>query len=825
MEARNRRRDAKLKVEREMVRPEQARDIEQQLLSPEMISLDPQLRPEKFRAQVISHLAGEEPGRERRVWVRSSTEEPQVMEDILGQLCENLWKNWENPENQPVTWHLFIAMDDLSINISGIAPAAARTAAAVSKISGSKPSKVKSSSVARGKAKTVRPQQPQQPRALEASGNYASKVKDWRKNRFQKDREPNFSSGPGGKEFKASKKRKNAAPKAVLVESSQKRKAPDDPDVSPKASKKKRTGGSTKGRAEQLQEGTGVISEMKFQSLKLHESLRRQLEYLNFTDCTPIQSLAVPQALTGKRDVMLRAPTGSGKTLAFLLPVVHQLLTVPGGVDRRKGTLATVLSPTKELALQTLKVATDLCRMVPALVCGAVAGGEKPKSEKARLRKGLVLLCATPGRLSYHLEHTATFIVRNIKCLVLDEADRLLDMGFEPQMRSIHKKLLEAAKEGENGEGTLQTMLVSATLVPAVRELAEFCLRPKAFWADADAAAAAAEENAGTVSLGQELNFAAPSTLTQWYCIVPGKERLAMLLAAILSRVGKKKSIIFFSTGASVDFHCDLLQDATWPPRAGIRKKNDQGPTLKKVGKFIGLAKDAKKFGLQEDDEIDDDENDEDDEEENKKKEDLDAGVKMFTKTQILKLHGSLSKEERAGYIADFLKVPGGVLLASDAASRGLDFPRIDWIIQYDPPQRTEEYLHRVGRTARIGKSGSALLFLQPSELGFLDVLRGRGLTDLREMPMEEMLVMWICEAPPDLQNLRNLQALLSGHLASRVSAQTLLASRARSAFLSSLKALPKWENVGVDAGKLQKFLGTWKDVEEKDYLLVGTIC
>ena len=76
----------------------------------------------------------------------------------------------------------------------------------------------------------------------------------------------------------------------------------------------------------------------------------------------------------------------------------------------RKGTLATILSPTKELALQTLKVATDLTRMVPSLVSGAVAGGEKPKSEKARLRKGMVLLCATPGRLSYHLEHTATFV-------------------------------------------------------------------------------------------------------------------------------------------------------------------------------------------------------------------------------------------------------------------------------------------------------------------------------------------------------------------------------------------------------------------------------
>ena len=96
------------------------------------------------------------------------------------------------------------------------------------------------------------------------------------------------------------------------------------------------------------------------------------------------------------------------------------------------------------------------------------------------------------------------------------------------------------------------------------------------------------------------------------------------------------------------------------------------------MGKFVGLAKDAKEF-----------QEDEDEEEEEE------SGVKMFAKSQVFKLHGSLSKEERAGYLADFLKVPGGILLASDAASRGLDFPQIDWIIQYDPPQRTVDLCFR----------------------------------------------------------------------------------------------------------------------------------
>lgn len=246
-------------------------------------------------------------------------------------------------------------MDDLSINISGIAPAAARTAAALSKKSLKQTAEKASPKAGKNKQQKVLkgpkgPKTAKETKAEAVSVDYASKVKDWRKNRFQKDVDTDSVSKGTGDILKASKKQKKNL-KPPKSETIGKRKSPDTTPAksveiakgkrntkSPgdsKASKKQKTGGSTKGRAEKLQ--GGIISEMKFQSLKLHESLRRQLEYLNFTDCTPIQSLAVPRALTGKRDVMLRAPTGSGKTLAFLLPVVHQLLAVPGGVDRRTG--------------------------------------------------------------------------------------------------------------------------------------------------------------------------------------------------------------------------------------------------------------------------------------------------------------------------------------------------------------------------------------------------------------------------------------------------------------------------------------------------------
>eukprot|EP00930_Biecheleria_cincta_P055252 TRINITY_DN4158_c0_g1_i1.p1 TRINITY_DN4158_c0_g1~~TRINITY_DN4158_c0_g1_i1.p1 ORF type:complete len:866 (-),score=181.62 TRINITY_DN4158_c0_g1_i1:41-2638(-) len=551
---------------------------------------------------------------------------------------------------------------------------------------------------------------------------------------------------------------------------------------------------------------SGVGSETDFKALKLHERLVKQLDYLGYKTCTPVQALGIPRAMSGTRDVLLRAPTGSGKTLAFLLPVFHVLLSLPAGsCDRSKGTLAVILSPTKELALQTLKVASNLARMLPHLVCGSVAGGEKPKSEKASLRKGVGILCATPGRLTYHLDHTATLNISNIRCLVLDEADRLLDMGFEPQVRKIHRLLVNTAQnEGTDvtpqkasEQRVVQTLLVSATLVPAVRKLAEFCLRPKAFWADPDSGSAgstgtSSEQTAGraTVAIGEELSFSTPSTLTQWYCVVPARERLTALMGALLSRVGKKKSIVFFSTGASVDFHCDLLLDATWPSRGGVQRHKDSGPAIKKKGKFIGLASDKSFAGGDDDDDDGEDEDDED----AAKDSTTDAsasntGTKIFSKTQLFKLHGSLTAEERAGYIADFSNAPGGILLASDAASRGLDFPQIDWIIQFDPPQRTEEYLHRVGRTARIGREGNALLFLQPSELGFLDALRGRGLKQFREMNPEDLSSGLRRTAPEELLRIRDLPGVLAGHLASRVEDCAPLASRARSAFLSSLKA------------------------------------
>mmetsp|Transcript_43032 Transcript_43032/g.96849 ORF Transcript_43032/g.96849 Transcript_43032/m.96849 type:complete len:801 (-) Transcript_43032:35-2437(-) len=560
--------------------------------------------------------------------------------------------------------------------------------------------------------------------------------------------------------------------------------------------------------------GDNFASNQAFKDMELHSVLQRQLEYLKMECCTPIQGATLPKALSSDVDFLLRAPTGSGKTLAFLLPVLHRLLLLPEKQrSRTEGVLSVVLSPTKELCLQTLKVAQNLMRMVPNFVCGAVAGGEKPKSEKARLRKGLSLLCATPGRLAYHLDHTATLDTNKVRCMVLDEADRLLDMGFEPQVRLIYRKLTGvfedaagAAPPPKKGRA-LQSYLVSATLSAGVRKLAQFCLRDNAIWVNPDGDSHAGQVG-GLEEDGEDLAMALPSTLTQWYCTVPCRDRLSALIAAMLARAGEgsphdeenpadladeqkaksQKAIIFFSSCASVDFHHDLFVDAAWPHAGGLTRRGDvAAPKVKRYeGGFVGLES---KPGYEDDDE-DMGEGEDNDEEAQQSDEEQRNSRKVFGNVPLHKLHGSLSTEERAGHINDFAKGVGGALLASDAASRGLDFPKIDWIIQYDPPQRVEEYLHRVGRTARIGRKGNALLFLQPSEMGFLDHLRDKGLKNFRELTMRSLLGVLVSKfAPQDLRGLPGLHKLLEAALRRRVQDKEALLQQARSAFFATLRA------------------------------------
>ncbi|KAL5535191.1 HAS1 [Sanghuangporus sanghuang] len=369
----------------------------------------------------------------------------------------------------------------------------------------------------------------------------------------------------------------------------------------------------------------GEQDRQPFSTLELSEPTTKAIAEMGFTTMTPVQAKAIPPLLAGK-DVLGAARTGSGKTLAFLVPAVellHRLKFKP-----RNGTGIIILSPTRELALQIFGVAKELMAH-HSQTFGIVMGGANRKAEADKLEKGVNLLVATPGRLLDHLENTKGFVFRNLRALVIDEADRILEVGFEEEMKRII-----AILPNENR----QSMLFSATQTTKVQDLARISLRPGPLHVDVDK-----EEETSTVS-----------TLTQGYVVCPSDRRF-LLLFTFLRKNLKKKVIAFFSSCNSVKYHAELLN---------------------------------------------------------------------YIDVPVLDLHGKQKQQKRTNTFFEFCNAESGILLCTDVAARGLDIPKVDWIIQYDPPDDPRDYIHRVGRTARAGKAGKSLLFLLESELGFLRYLK-----------------------------------------------------------------------------------------------------
>ena len=201
---------------------------------------------------------------------------------------------------------------------------------------------------------------------------------------------------------------------------------------------------------------SGIMSNTTFESLDLTDSTRKAITDMDFTHMTEVQARTIPALLTG-RDVLGAARTGSGKTLAFLIPCLELLYRVK--FMPRNGTGALIIAPTRELALQIYGVAGDLMKY-HSQTHGVVMGGANRRAEAEKLIKGVNLLVATPGRLLDHLQNTKGFVYKNLACLVIDEADRILEIGFEEEMRQIVKLL---PKER-------QTMLFSATQTTKVGE-------------------------------------------------------------------------------------------------------------------------------------------------------------------------------------------------------------------------------------------------------------------------------------------------------------------------------------------------------------------
>lgn len=526
-----------------------------------------------------------------------------------------------------------------------------------------------------------------------------------------------------------------------------------------------------------------------FTSLGLSPVLANHLFLkLSLTSPTAIQNSAIPLLLAEDSDAFIQAETGSGKTLAYLLPIVQKIMQLSpltsepnitssephrSQIHRALGLFAIILAPTRELCRQISAVLESLLRCAHWIVAGNVIGGEKKKSEKARLRKGINILVATPGRLIDHLENTKVLDVSKVRWLVLDEGDRLMELGFEEAIRGIVSKLEDRRNESNTTEATTTlglpsrrtTIMCSATMKMTVHRLGEISLRDavhiKANPMDTIGAAvdglSAVEREANAdaeekIEVKKEVDFLAPAQLQQSYAIVPPKQRL-VTLAALLKRLFARKgsvmkAIVFLSCADSVDFHFALFARqaspaATVSTNVNLGSKATPVPVGEKStaaengGSAVENSQISTSQHLQS--------------QASSPSLPTTSATPTLTSSQnphlaLYKLHGSLPQPLRTATLAAFTRSPNPcILLCTDVASRGLDLPNIDLVIEYDPPFNADDHLHRAGRTARAGREGRAVIFLMPgAEEGYITLLKkgyrdgpGRG---LKRTTAEEVL-------------------------------------------------------------------------------------
>lgn len=277
---------------------------------------------------------------------------------------------------------------------------------------------------------------------------------------------------------------------------------------------------------------SGIMSSESFTSLPLSEPTMKAIKDMGFEYMTQIQAKTISRLLVGK-DVFGAARTGSGKTLAFLVPAVELLYNLK--FTPRNGTGVVVICPTRELAIQTHAVAKELLKY-HSQTLGLVIGGAARKGEAERIVKGVNILVATPGRLLDHLQNTKGFIHKNLKCFVMDEADRILEANFEEEMKQILRILPKDR----------QTALFSATMTQKVEDLARLSFQNK-------------DNIPELIDVDDGRSRVTNEGLQQGYCVVSSAKRF-ILLYSFLKRNLSKKVMVFFSSCNSVKFHSELLQ-------------------------------------------------------------------------------------------------------------------------------------------------------------------------------------------------------------------------------------------------------------------------
>jgi ATP-dependent RNA helicase DDX47/RRP3 len=392
-------------------------------------------------------------------------------------------------------------------------------------------------------------------------------------------------------------------------------------------------------------------SSVSFSSLGLVSSLVESCEQLKWRRPTQIQREVLPHALAG-RDIIGLAETGSGKTGAFALPILQELLANP------QPYFGLILAPTRELAFQISEQIEALGSIIGVRCCSIVGGVDMIQQSIALAKKPHIIV-ASPGRIVDHLENTKGFRLDKLKFLVLDEADRLLNMDFEKEI----DKLLQVIPKQR------RTYLFSATMTNKVAKLQRASL-------------------ADPVKIEVSKKYQTAAGLRQQYLFIPAKYK-DVYLCYILNELSGNTSIIFTST-------CEHTQ------RVAIMLRN------------LGFS--------------------------------------------AIPLHGKMTQPKRLGALNQFKSGSMNILIATDVASRGLDIPSVDLVINYDIPQHSKDYIHRVGRTARAGRSGRGITLVTQYDVELFQRIEQLLGYKLEELPTEQAAVMLLADRVAESQRIAAIE-------------------------------------------------------------------
>lgn len=349
---------------------------------------------------------------------------------------------------------------------------------------------------------------------------------------------------------------------------------------------------------------------MQFSELDLSQSLQKAISAMGYQEATPIQAQAIPPGLEG-RDIIGCAQTGTGKTAAFLVPAIQRLLR---DQSKTKNPRVVVLAPTRELVIQVAEEAQNLAAHTPLRIA-SIYGGARMGPQIGKLRRGVDVIIATPGRLQDHMRRNNVSF-RELQVLVLDEADRMLDMGFLPDIKQIISRMPRQR----------QTMLFSATMSASVMNLTrQFQQNPEIVQIDV---------------------ARPPEAIRQALYPVP-KHLKTPLLIALLEKMEVNSMLVFTATKQEADIVTRQLSQA---------------------------------------------------------------------KISVACIHGDFRQRERIAALEGFRSGKHQVLVATNIAARGLDVEGISHVINYDPPEHPEDYVHRIGRTARAEADGDAITLVTPDD-------------------------------------------------------------------------------------------------------------